>query len=73
MTDSEASSRAGRPLVSAKVVATRLGCSPVHVHVMARANKITSFRLGKKCVRFDLDVVLDQLGVKATARIEGDV
>jgi len=55
--------RLGLPLVSAEAVAKQLGCSKVHVHVMARDKRITSHRLGKKCVRFNLDQVLEELGV----------
>ena len=57
----------GSPLVSAAVVAKRFGCSAAHVLKLAREGEIPSHRIGPGCVRFDLDAVLDKLGVSKKA------
>ena len=55
--------RPGPPLVSAEVVAKQLGCTGRFVLKMAGSGKITSVRISSRCVRFNLDQVLEELGV----------
>lgn len=52
-------------LADLKIVARRLGVSPRYVQQLARRKVIPVIKLGRRCVRFDLDAVM-----KAVARFE---
>jgi excisionase family DNA binding protein len=52
--------RSSEPLVSAKVVATMLGCTPKHVYKMAKAGKIPNYRYGAS-VKFKVSEIEEWL------------
>jgi hypothetical protein len=54
-------------VVSAKVIARALSCTPRYIHLLAEAGTIPHYRWGKALIRFDQGAVFKALGIQTEA------